>query len=121
MNALLFISSNASGFVASVALTSWMHFLIYAGAIVLVAGIVVLWAVLFRKKPREPRYQYRRAQPTDVAANSVIKSAAAVSSHKGDRRRRRRSEPRRNPTLAETRGLPPVRDEQPAPTEHYQH
>lgn len=121
MNVILSTSLNTPGLVANVALTTWMHFLIYAGAIALVAGLVMLWAVLLRKKPREPRYQYRRAQPAGIDSNIPAKQTATATSAKGERRRRRRSEPRRNPTLAETRGLPPVREDQSASTEHYQH
>ena len=64
------------------------------GAVVV---IVFLWAWFIRKPPRERRYKYHRIprqQPTPP------KSA----------KRKRRSEPPMNPTLAETRGLPPVRE-----------
>lgn len=66
-------------------------------AIGAVVGVIFLWAVFIRKPRRERRYKYHRAprpQPTPP------KSA----------RRKRRSEPPMNPTLAETRGLPPVRE-----------
>jgi len=120
MNPTLFTTMNLGCF-ASVLTTGLMHYVIYGGAILLVAGVVVLWATLIRKKPRERRYQYRRAQPVGVDSTAPTKNTEDVAPSKSERRRRRRSEPRRNPTLAETRGLPPVRDEQSAPTEHYQH
>lgn len=66
------------------------------GAVALIAGLLVLglgliWAVFFRKSDRQ-------------------KSRGVISDAKGSgrRRRRRRSKDRpRNPTLADTGGLPP--------------
>jgi Flp pilus assembly protein TadB len=113
MNAILFAPALTSGFpccFASLAVTTLVQYLIFGGAILLVAGGVMLWAVRFRRKPRTRRYHYRRSQPADRTAAAPVK-----------KERRRRSEPPRNPTLAETRGLPPVRDEQSASTGNYQH
>ena len=66
------------------------------GAVALIAGLLVLglgliWAVFFRKSDRQK-------------ARGVISDAKGS----GRRRRRRRSKDRpRNPTLADTGGLPP--------------
>ena len=66
------------------------------GAVALIAGLLVLglgliWAVFFRKSDRQK-------------ARGVISDAKGF----GRRRRRRRSKDRpRNPTLADTGGLPP--------------
>jgi len=61
-------------------------------AIILLAAVLFLWAAYFRK----PR---RRVAPNELVENPVLKSWA--------RSRRRRKSKRRNPTLAETGGLPP--------------
>lgn len=95
----------------SVVMTTFMQTLILSGAILLVAGGVALWAVLFRKKPRNRGYRYQRPQPASPETKPAAKGA----------RRRRRTEPPRNPTLAETRGLPPIRDAASNANEHYQH
>lgn len=91
----------------SLATTTLVQYLIFIGAILLVVGIVALWAVYIRRKPRQRRYKYHRApRNTELAEEKKP-------------RRKRRSEPPMNPTLAETRGLPPLRDSRSA-NEHYQ-
>lgn len=63
-------------------------------------GLVVLlflWAFFIRKPRRERRYKYRRAPRSASTSHSKSK-------------RRHRSQPPMNPTLAETRGLPPIRE-----------
>ncbi len=45
----------------------------------------------------------------------------AVKIRKPPRQRRRKSSTRRNPTLAETEGLPPVREEPPRPSNRFPH
>ena len=66
-------------------------------AIGAVVGIIFLWAGFIRKPRRERRYKYHRAPRQQPVAPKTAK-------------RKRRSEPPMNPTLAETRGLPPVRE-----------
>lgn len=117
MNPILFTAGD-SGFTpvfASLAVTTLIQYLIYGGAILLVAGAVMIWAVAFRRKPKTRRYRYHRHQSGRSDSKDTSDSAAEKSE------RRRRAEPRRNPTLAETRGLPPVRGEESSSTEHYQH
>lgn len=76
-------------------------YLLYLGAIVLVAGGVMIWAVVFRKTGQtRRRHRHHRSHPADADSES---DAAP--------RRRRRREPRRNPTRAEVGGLPPLRDQ----------
>jgi hypothetical protein len=76
-------------------------YLLYLGAILLVALGVMIWAVAFRKtgKTRRRRRKHRD-RPTVRDDNSESRSE-----------RRRRREARRNPTRAEVGGLPPVRDD----------
>lgn len=91
------------------ALSTLMEYLLFIGAILLVAGAVMFWAMVIRKPPGERRYKYHRPPPgTPPPAPKSSK-------------RKRRSEPPRNPTLAETRGLPPVRESQSASDERYQY
>ncbi len=60
----------------------WSQILIVIGAIAAVTVIIFLWAVVFHKRGVKQRR----------------------------RRRHSRSKPGNNPTLAETGGLPPIRD-----------
>jgi hypothetical protein len=66
------------------------------GACALVVVPILVWAVYFRKR--------RRRHRSDMALNP---GQATYKPHR--RRSRRREHRRRNPTLAETGGLPPVR------------
>ena len=71
--------------------------LLVAGAAILVTTAIVLWAVFIRKRKRRPEYH-------EPAARSEPKP------EKRRKWRRRRKDHRpRNPTLAETGGLPPVK------------
>jgi hypothetical protein len=66
------------------------------GGVGLVTLLAVVWAIYFRKRRRR-RSSVQPARPHDIAPK---------------RRRRLRHElRRRNPTLAETGGLPPAREE----------
>ncbi len=66
-------------------------------ALTCLVALLFLWAVFIRKPRRERRYKYQRGPRSSSASNSKS-------------RRRRRSKPPMNPTLAETRGLPPIRE-----------
>jgi hypothetical protein len=73
-------------------------------AIGVIATVVLIWAVFIRKREsdRPSRYSYPQLSP----------SKNGVSGEGGSgRQRRRKRKRRRNPTLAETGGLPPVRSE----------
>jgi hypothetical protein len=85
------------------------EYILFGGAILLVAVVLFLWAAAIRKPPRQRRYKYHRNNPDP--APLPLKSS----------KRKRRSEPPRNPTLAETRGLPPVRDPHSGSDERYQY
>ncbi|MFM8420079.1 MAG: hypothetical protein ACKOEQ_08150 [Verrucomicrobiota bacterium] len=69
-------------------------------AVLAVLLLAVVWAVFIRKPGRGRRRERGRLTSAPPPAGSGGKS----------RRRRRRSE-RRNPTLAETGGLPPLRED----------
>lgn len=77
------------------------------GAFGLVTLLILMWAVFIRKRPNgaSRRYSYSSASSTGRE-----NPGSGSDNHQGRRRRRRRRRPR-NPTLAETGGLPPVRAE----------
>lgn len=81
-----------------------LEYTLLGAALLLVAGGVIYWAIAIRKPPGKPRYKYHRPSPDQPPVSK--------------RRRKRRSEPPRNPTLAETRGLPPVRESGGANSDH---
>ena len=90
---------------ASLAARTLAELLVLIGAVLLVAVAVMIWAVAFRKKRKRTRLYHRHHR-------SSAESSAAENSGEttpGSRRRRQRRERPRNPTLAETGGLPPVR------------
>jgi hypothetical protein len=91
------------------------------GAALLVSILALLWAVFLRKKRRH----HHRSELHDHSLSTPAKTQPALaqtgnsgnpgtSSHAHHKRRRRRRKERpRNPTLAETGGLPPIRSEGP--------
>jgi hypothetical protein len=74
-------------------------------AIAVIAAMALVWAVFIRKREgdRPSRYSYPRL-------SSSGKNGSSDDSGSGRQRRRKRKR-RRNPTLAETGGLPPVRND----------
>ena len=95
--------------------------LIVVGAIGLVTLLVLVWAIFFRKRGRRRRLHRHAHQhastpaesPPDRLEDEEISSSRQEPRPRRHSRRRRRP---RNPTLAETGGLPPVRpDELPGP------
>ncbi len=93
--------------------------LMVLGAVAVVTLLLFIWAAYFRKRPHRHSHHHHHHHSDD--AEEASNSDSAVDSEwlgSGDRRyrrkRRRRREHRpRNPTLAETGGLPPVRSERP--------
>jgi hypothetical protein len=76
-------------------------------AIAVIAVLALIWAVFIRKREgdRPNRYSYPRGSGSE-------KNGASNDSGSGrQRRRKRKRRHRRNPTLAETGGLPPLRSE----------
>jgi hypothetical protein len=97
---------------------TFKELLLLLGAVGFVTLLVVLWAVYLRKRPRQHQHHHHHH-------HSHSSPAALSSSENGEpdpgeekryrRKRRRRREHRpRNPTLAETGGLPPLRAERPS-------
>jgi len=90
--------------------------LIVIGAILLVAAGLALWASAVRKRhrrrsaPHRPHYSH----PSSGHSGGEEDGEPRHSSHSRHRRRRRREHRPRNPTLAETGGLPPIRSDDPS-------
>jgi len=77
-----------------------------------VIAVIIVWALFFRKRRDETMRRYREHFSS---ANAKEESSDPNGSGRSRRRkRRRRDHAQRNPTLAETGGLPPVRNDFPA-------
>ena len=88
------------------------------GAMGLVTLLLVLWAVFIRKRRRRRRSHHHvpepSAQPIDTPVAAKEQDAPSPPKRRHHRHRSGRRHRRRNPTLAETGGLPPIRPEEPA-------
>ena len=92
---------------------------ILLGAVTAVTLLLVIWAVYFRKKPHRHHHHHHdhdsSSEEVEPAKYSDSGSAEGESGRRYRRKRRRRRDHRpRNPTLAETGGLPPLRTDRPA-------
>lgn len=89
------------------------------GAILLIATIVILWIVFSGKSRRHAARSEERRQRRRAFRQAAAETEPRSERSPGRRRRRRRHRPR-NPTLAETGGLPPIRgdDQQPQVPPH---
>jgi FtsZ-interacting cell division protein ZipA len=94
--------------------------LIIFGAIGLVTLLLLLWAAFIRSKRRRRHSHHHRhhhaQKPTEVPAATQNEDVPAPSEKRRRRHSRHRPRPR-NPTLAETGGLPPIRQENPPEAE----
>jgi hypothetical protein len=94
--------------------------LIIFGAITAAAVIGVIWAILYsqRKKHRKHRhhhhYEHHPEEPASQNDNQSDEKGEGSSRRKW--RRHRREHRPMNPTLAQTGGLPPLRDENSPPS-----
>jgi len=87
--------------------------MIILGAISLVALGVLLWAIYIRK-PRLAKHHGRDSERGMLLTNDEVKSRHSSRSFLGFGKRRKHRKRRarsRNPTLAETGGLPPIRND----------
>lgn len=89
-----------------------------SGVGLVLLGVFTLWVKRRRSRHRHHRRHHRQhlhveAPPTEaaVSAEAELDSVAGPTSHRHRRRKRRREHRPRNPTLAETGGLPPPRPE----------
>jgi|ERR1051326_79343 hypothetical protein len=82
------------------------------GAVGVVTVLLIVWAIFIRKRPNNSLRRYRHHSSRDSAEQDTNKTnapAAETTTRKERRKRRRRNNRQRNPTLAETGGLPPLR------------
>ena len=98
------------------------------GAILLVALAILFWVVAFHKRrtisgfrQRRHHHRHRHERSSGSLRDNVQKTTAGIKEiiEKGQQRQLRRHEHRSmNPTLAQTGGLPPIREdsESPPPT-----
>jgi len=91
--------------------------LILLGAVALVTSMLLVWAVYFRKRPRahSHHHHHHHSHNQTNSSDSTNQSNGEEGGQRRYRRkrRRRRDHRPRNPTLAETGGLPPLRSEHP--------
>jgi type VI protein secretion system component VasK len=91
--------------------------LIIFKAIGAVTLLVLLWAIFLRKKRRRRREHHsahrHSSKPAEVAQPPKDESALSTPGKHRHRRHSNRHHRTRNPTLAETGGLPPIRSEGP--------
>lgn len=89
--------------------------LIGVGAVLFLAIVLTLWVMLLRKPQRGRSHHHHRG----ALSNDERVEEKKHHHHRrrwvffGKRRKRRRREFKRNPSLAQTGGLPPVREEPP--------
>jgi hypothetical protein len=83
--------------------------LIMVGVLLLITFFVFIWAVFFRKPPRRPHYAFRESSGGRLGRVLESLKQGRLFGHK--HRHRRHRDRKRNPTLAEAGGLPPVRSE----------
>ena len=91
--------------------------LIVFSSIFLVTLVVLGWAVFLRKKRRRREHHHSHRHSSGSAEVSETSEDEDSPSSSKKRRRRRRSGRQhrpRNPTLAETGGLPPIRPPDPS-------
>ena len=89
--------------------------LIIVATVLAVSLIVVLGIVAFRTKFRPRKRRHHHHRPVVPVSSRSAGAPTAPTENQHRRKRRRRERLPRNPTLAETRGLPPVRDQEPPP------
>lgn len=88
--------------------------LIVIAALLLVALGLLFWAGAIRKRRRRRSAPHRPHYSHHSSGHSEDGDESSHSSHSRRRHRRRREHRPRNPTLAETGGLPPIRTDEPS-------
>lgn len=83
---------------------------IILGAVLALVMLIVIWAVFIRKR------EDRRYNTLKVPNTRNREEGNEDGKHRKRRRHHRRDHRSRNPTLAETGGLPPIRPDQPPPS-----
>jgi ABC-type nickel/cobalt efflux system permease component RcnA len=97
------------------------EFLLFFGAVVLVTLLALIWAAFLRRKRRRQHshhHEHRHSSPSMETSMDANDADAPARPEKRRRRRHGRQHRPRNPTLAETGGLPPIRPEDPSEPRH---
>ena len=89
---------------------SFRQQLVFLGSLAVVSALVWLWALFFRKRRRRRSRHYSPGIARSSAPSNGQRQIFSRSKRR-KRRRRRGEERARNPTLAETRGLPAIRSQ----------
>jgi hypothetical protein len=71
----------------------------------LITVLALIWAIFIRKRENDRPNRYSYPHVPNAANNDSFSTGGS------GRQRRRKRKRRRNPTLAETGGLPPIRNE----------
>lgn len=93
---------------------STKQYLVMLGAMAVVAAALLIWAAYFRKRRRHSHHHHHHHHSSTPASGPVPNATESISNQHKRRRRRRREHRPRNPTLAETGGLPPIRLDKPS-------
>jgi hypothetical protein len=83
--------------------------LLIVGAILVLSLILVFWARNITRRKRHRRHSSSRAETSPATPQDAVSGGREHRHHR--RRRQRRDHRGRNPTLDETGGLPPLRNE----------
>jgi hypothetical protein len=86
--------------------------LLIVGAILVLSVILIAWA---RSPARRSRHRRHGSRAETSSSRSPVNSSGSREHRHHRRRRQRRDHRGRNPTLEETGGLPPLRNESSAP------
>jgi hypothetical protein len=92
--------------------TRMYEIVIVFGAISSVVLVSSIFAIIFSRKKKRHKHQHHHNQRSQTAAAQSSESEPSEDESRGRRKSRRRRRPHRplNPTLAQTGGLPPIRD-----------
>jgi hypothetical protein len=74
----------------------------------------LIWAIFIRKREDATARRYREHFSGSGDSPSTTTEGASNQRSSRRRKKRRREHRQRNPTLAETGGLPPIRDHMPS-------
>ncbi len=86
--------------------------LVVLGVGILLLVVLLVWALFLRKRPHSHSHSHsRHHRGIQIEESGESDSDHARHLHRHRRKRRRRDHRMRNPTLAETGGLPPPRSE----------
>ena len=100
----------------------WIDFFIVMGAVLLMALVVLIWAISFYKRGKKPRHHHHRHHRHRRHGNfreDFQKTTAGIKEiiEKGKHQHHHHRHEHRplNPTLAQTGGLPPIREDSKPP------